>query len=108
MGKTKQEKQGLYSTKYSIPNKPLQKTYDTIYPLINTSSKAYMDLTGRLPYKSPRGNEYILIAYHVDSNSILGQAINNRHALTITNGCKQLNNIINHMSSTPNSWILDN
>ena len=40
-----------------------------------------MDLTGRIPCKSFKGNEYILIAYHVDSNAILGQAIKNKQAL---------------------------
>ena len=63
----------------------------------------HMDLTGRFPC-----NEYIFIARHVDSNTILGQAIKNRQALTITNVWTQLYNTINHTSATPNSWILDN
>ena len=108
MGHIKQEQQGLCFTKYSIPNKPLQKTQNTIFSSINTSIKTYMDLTGRFPYKSSRSNECILIAYHIDSNAILGQAIKKRLALTITNAWKQFYSIINHTSATPNSWILDN
>lgn len=32
---------------------------------------AYADLSQRLPYLSARGNEYILVAYHYESNAIL-------------------------------------
>ena len=42
-----------------------------------------MDLTGRLPYKLSRGNEYILIAYHVDSNATLDKPVKNRQANTL-------------------------
>ena len=38
---------------------------------------AYQDLTGRFPAKSSRGNEYILIGYHYDTNCILGVAVKN-------------------------------
>ena len=37
-----------------------------------------MDLTDRFPDKSPRGNKYILIAYHVDLNAILGTRDRNK------------------------------
>ena len=67
-----------------------------------------MDLTGRFPYKFSRGNEYILIAYHVNSSAILGQAIKNKQALTIAKSRKQIHNTINQTSAAPNSWILDN
>ena len=67
-----------------------------------------MDLTGRFPYKSSRGIEYILITYHIVSNAILGQAIKNRLALTITNAWKNLHDTLNQTSTTINSRILDN
>ena len=62
------------------------------YNLYATTNKAYMDLTGRFPYKSSRGNEYILIAFHYDSNAILGLPLKNRQAKTITNAWKTLQN----------------
>ena len=34
----------------------------------------YINLTGRFPYKSAKGNQYILVAYHIDANAIYGQA----------------------------------
>ena len=49
------------------------KINDVCYAMFPTTDRAFMDLTGRFPYKSTRGNEYILIAYHYDSNVILEQ-----------------------------------
>ena len=40
--------------------------------MVRPGEKAYMDLIGRFPYCSSRGNEYILVAYHYDANAILG------------------------------------
>ena len=34
-----------------------------------------MDLTGRFPYKSSRGNKYILIAYNYDGNTTLAEPL---------------------------------
>ena len=65
LGHIKAERHGLISTKPS-------KTRDSIYIIIHNSDKIFMDLTGRFPYKSSRGNKYILIVYHVASNAILG------------------------------------
>ena len=42
-----------------------------------------MDLAGRFSYKSSLGNEYILIAYHVDSDAILGTPARNKQANTL-------------------------
>ena len=55
-----------------------QKINEIICALIHSRNKAYMDLIGQFPYKSSRGNEYILIAYHVDANAFLGIPIKNR------------------------------
>lgn len=43
-----------------------------------------MDLTGQFPYRSAKGNEYLLIGYHNDANAILAIPIKNRQAETIT------------------------
>ena len=42
-----------------------------------------MDLTGRFPYKSSLGNGYILIAFHKDSDAILGTPVKNKQAHTL-------------------------
>ena len=67
-----------------------------------------MDLTGRFPYKSLRGNEYILIAYHVDSNAILGTSVKNKQANTLKQAWLRLHYKLALSSNTPNTWILDN
>ena len=51
---------------------PNMKTQDVVYSLFETSQGlSYMDLTGRFPYKSSKGNEYILVEYSYDINAIL-------------------------------------
>ena len=99
-GHLNQERQGLQSTKTSI-NKILQsnmndditndffptmqnptKTYDCMAKIIDfkTTDKAYMDLPGRFPHRSSRGNEYLLVVYDFDSNAILIEPLHNRQA----------------------------
>ena len=67
-----------------------------------------MDLTDRFPYKSTRGNEYILAAHHVYSNAILGLPIKNRQAATIKNAWQTINEELYEANSNPTLWILDN
>ena len=43
-----------------------------------------MDLTGRFPHTSSRGNTYIFLMYDYDTNAILLEPIKNRQAKTIT------------------------
>lgn len=125
-GHLRQEKQGLRSTKSLSPtavaanisqanddffpkfDPNYKKTHDVCYATFPTTDKAFMDLTGRFPYKSSRGNEYILIGYHFDSNAILGVPIKNRQAATITKAWKQLHNKFQLAGAAPNIWILDN
>ena len=38
---------------------------------------AYGDLTGKFPYRSTRGNQYILVGYNYDANHILAFSIKN-------------------------------
>ena len=85
-GHLNQEHQGLQSTKPVTDEFPPQdnRTHDVVYSLVSNKDKAYMDLTGRFPFCSSRGNEYILIGYHYDANAILGVPLKNRQAVTIT------------------------
>lgn len=61
---------------FSSSDGPNIKTNEVIYALFNSSPSglAYIDLTGRFPYRSARGNEYIFVAYHYDANAILATA----------------------------------
>ena len=51
---------------------PNEITHDTVYSDISANEKAHMELTGRLPYFSSRGNEYVLIEEHYNANTIVG------------------------------------
>ena len=50
---------------------------------------AYGDLTGKFPYKSTRGNQYILGGYNYDANNIRGALLKiekqQRYVLHIVN-----------------------
>ena len=47
---------------------------------VTPKNMVYTDLTGRFPYRSSRVNEYILVGYHYDSNTILAEPLKNRTA----------------------------
>ena len=71
---------------FPVSLNPNVKTNDVAYMVTNRKeiSTAYTDLTGRFPCKSSRGNEYVLVAYHYNDNTILGRSMKNRKAKTIT------------------------
>jgi hypothetical protein len=48
---------------------PSNQVFTMVYPL----SKLYMDDTGRFPVRACSGNQYIIIAFHIDGNLILQQ-----------------------------------
>ena len=89
-GHLDQEQKGLQSTKenFDIILLPIEQTYDccaTIVPFTQ-SNKAYMDLTGKFPHQSTRGNKYVLVVYDYDSNGILVEPLSSRQAGVIKDG----------------------
>ena len=89
VGHIKQEQMHLQSTAenndteaqedfYPTMEQPNVRTKDVIYKVFEGKDMAFMDLTGRFPKRSRSGNEYILIAYHYDSNVIWADPIKNR------------------------------
>ena len=71
-------------------------------------STAYQDLTGRFPYKSGQGNEYILVGYHYDANCILAQPVKNRTATALTKALQILHDKWSKAGVAPDVWVLDN
>ena len=67
-----------------------------------------MDLTGRFPYASSRGNEYIMIFYHYDANAILAQPMKNRSAGEFVKAHNLLQTRLQHNTRKPTMIILDN
>jgi hypothetical protein len=125
LGHLNQERQGLQSTKvpfvaikqeddddnfFPQSDTPNIKTNDAAYSIIQFTpkDKAYIDLTGRFPYTSSRGNQYILVGYHYDSNAILVTPLKNRTAGEITNGWAIINNQLMKAGMKPNTYVLDN
>ena len=58
------------------------KTNGVIYLLIESSptGMGYIDLTERFPYRSAKGNQYLLVTYHFDVNTIYAEPIKNRES----------------------------
>ena len=86
------------------------RTNDVIFSLVEHTSdnKAYSDLTGRFPFQSTRGNNYIMVTYHVDANVFLVEPVKNRGATTLLNAWQKSFNRLHKAGLRPNAWILDN
>jgi hypothetical protein len=73
-----------------------------------TKHTAYHDLTGRFPHRSSRGNEYLLVVYDHDSNSILHCALKNKQAAEIQRGWLRIHEKLTKGGNQPKMYILDN
>ena len=88
---------------------PNVKKHEAIYAIIKDSDiTAYTDQTGRFPYRSSRGNEYLMIGYHYDANAILVGALKNREAQTLTTCWNKLNARFNIAGVQPTTYVMDN
>ena len=94
-----QERKNIQSTKHIksevgveedrsfYPDTESVKTHEifaTIIPF-NLKITGFSDLTGAFPYKSSRGNLYVMVMYDYDKNAILAEPIKNRQAAIIHN-----------------------
>jgi hypothetical protein len=89
---------------------PNTTTNDVMYIVIDKSetSTAFTDLTGCFPCKSSSGNEYVLVAYHYDGNVVMGQALKNRKAATITASWQTMQDTFRKAGAAPNTWVMNN
>ena len=107
------EKQGLQSTKSNdsdfFPDTELKtkNTFAQVLPF-NEKEMTYSDQTGKFPYRSTRGNEYIMIMYNYDSNAIVAEAVKNRQAKELVQAWEKLFQSINKNNNVTNLFILDN
>ena len=95
---------------FPTPEQPNIKTTNVMYSIIDTHKlgQASMDLTGRFPYMSRRGNQYILIGYHYDANYIAAVPLKRRTAGEITKAWTTLHSKFCTTSFTPSTYIMDN
>ena len=70
--------------------------------------KAYADLTGKFPYKSSRGNQYIMVMYDYDANTIDVEPVKSRVAADLKNAFVKLTNKLIARGCKPSTFILDN
>ena len=102
-------KKDIFEDAFPPPQKSNEKTNDVLYALIDSKSGlGYMDLTGRFPYQSSRGNNYLMVAYNYDANAILVEALKNRQAASIVDAWKIIHKKFNDAGVQPNTYILDN
>jgi hypothetical protein len=94
LGHQDQEAKHLRSTKTFLPSEPVN---DDLSPPLEEKChqlrtmvldkqdiiKSYSDQTGRFPIPSSRGNHYLFVLYHYDTNSIHAETIPNRQAASI-------------------------
>jgi hypothetical protein len=78
-----------------------------IIPFV-AKNTAYHDLTGRFPHGSSRGNEYLLIVYDYDSNTILQCALKNKTGSGIKRGWIEVHERLARGGNQPKIYILDN
>ena len=70
---------------------PNYRTNEVCYAIIDPEKEiVFIDLMGKFPRKSSRGNEYLLIGYNYDANHIHAIPIKNRREPTITEVWEQL------------------
>jgi hypothetical protein len=71
-----------------LPPPPLETSSRLLFVTTEPLSKLYTDDTGRFPVKAQSGNQYVMIAYHVNGNLILQQAFktkSDRHRIAAYN-----------------------
>jgi hypothetical protein len=126
-GHLNQERKNLQSTRINLPTneKEMETSEDDFFPLSDTpnvktfaacativpfvaKNTAYHDLTGRFPHRSSRGNEYLLIVYDHDSNTILQNALKNKTGAEIKRGWTSIHERLSRGGSQPKMYILDN
>ena len=78
------------------------------FAIIEEIGKIYTDQTGAFPILSSKGNRYIFILYHYDTNSILAEPIRNRTAGELVKAHDKLVKSLVQRGYSPKLHILDN
>ena len=97
---------GYLSTENEITTKENGVAYIVIDH--NNMCAGYMDLRGRFPQKSSRGNKYVLVAYHYDAYVIFAEPLKDRTATTLTKTWKISHKKFKLSSNQPDIYVLDN
>ena len=83
--------------------------YITVYDLEDEAQlKMYTDQTGKLPKKSSRGYQYIMVLIEMDSNAILVAAMKNRTSGEMIRAYQELVDRLHSAGIRPKMHLLDN
>jgi hypothetical protein len=95
MGHLAQQRQNVQSTKakptlpapLAVLPPPIEAPSNQVFVVTKPLSKLFTNNTGCFPVRARSGNQYIMIAFHADSNLILQQAFksSNRHRIPAYN-----------------------
>ena len=123
-GHIRQEPKNLRSTKLQSPTVPLpvaikiepedpiiqQPRTRECYLAIESkpAGTTYSDLCGKYPIKSSRGNQYILVLYDYDTNSISTALTKSRHGYEIRDATIKMLNKLKGSGNPPQLHVLDN
>ena len=99
-----------FSDTFPTSDTPNLKSHHCFASLVSfqTTAKAYSDQTGRFPYTSSRGNQYLMIVYDYDSNAILQEPLKNKTAHELSRAWLLLHQKLSKGGSQPTLYILDN
>ena len=97
LGHLQQPRKGLRSTQGKVMHPETDTEHDHLpqatqsentnlffFKTIDLSGNFFTDQTGRFPVTSSKGNKYILVAYHYDSNTIHDEPLKTRSGLDLT------------------------
>ena len=73
---------------------------------MDLKGKIYTDQTGCFPIKSRKGNKYIMVAYHYDSNTIHTETLKTRSGLELKTAYQKLHSILTNRGLKPSLHIL--
>ena len=111
-----QEAKNLQSTKVNEDILPTQepnnvKKHDMLCAILDSNesaSKCYSDQTGKFPIKSTQSNQYIIVMYHYDTNTIHAVPIKLRNTEKFVKGWQTTFDILKKYGEAPSIYILDN
>ena len=100
----------IFQDSFPESDEPNIRTNTVLYKIVSSSPKGmgYTDLTGRFPYRSSRGHEYIMIAYNYDANCILVEPLKNRQGQSITTVWNTMHKQFSIAGVDPHIYVLDN
>ena len=84
--------------------------YEVVYNMTEASKKGllYTDLTGRFPYRSSQGHEYIFVGFHCDTNAVLVEPIKNTQADSLIDAWTKMKARFVKAGVQPHTYIMNN